>query len=144
MGKLDGVLIEGQTEDKRQESPKPSYNLFDRLVGHSNETSITINGKGTHALIDSGSQITTLSDDLYDSLTPKPTIYPITDFDLKIEGAGGQSIPYIGCIECSKGVSFFDYKEITISALVVPTTQYGLKVFVVVGSNAIRECSVLQ
>ena len=44
VGKLDGVLVEGQTEDKRQESPKPSYNLFDRLVGHSNETSITING----------------------------------------------------------------------------------------------------
>ena len=75
-------------------------------------------------------------------MTPKPTIYPITDFDLKVEGAGGQSIPYIGCIECSIGVPFLDYKEITIPALVVPTTQYGLKVPVIVGTNAIRECKV--
>ena len=60
VGKLDGVLVEGQTENKRQESPKPSYNLFGRLVGHSNETTITINGIETYALIDSGSQITTI------------------------------------------------------------------------------------
>ena len=78
------------------------------------------------------------------SLTPKPTIYPITDFDLKVEGAGGQSIPYIGCIECSICVTFLDYQEITIPALAVPTAQYGLKVHVIVGTNSIRVQSFLH
>ena len=90
----------------------------------------------------SGLQITKISEDLYDTLTPKPTINPIADFDLRVEGAGGQSIPHIGCIECSIGVPFLDYKEMAIPALVVTTTQYGLKVPVLVGTNSIRECKV--
>ena len=37
---------------------------------------------------------------------------------------------------------FLGYKEKTIPALVVPTTQYGLKVPIIVGTMAIRECKV--
>ena len=87
----------------------------------------------------SGSQITNISEDQYDTFL-KPTIYPRADCDLRVEGAGGQSIPYIGCIKCSIGVPFLDYKEITIPALVVPTTQYGLKVSDIFRTNAIRAC----
>ena len=41
-------------------------------------------------------------------------------------------------------MSFFDNKEIIIPALVVPTTQYSLKVPVIVETNAVRVQSVLQ
>ena len=110
---------------------------MDRLIGHSNELSITINGTETYALIDSGSSITTISEDLYKSLLPIPELRPLTD--LKVEVAGGYTLPYSGYIECAIGVPFLE-KEIYIPALIVPTTDYSLKVPVVVGTNVIREC----
>ena len=68
---------------------------------------------------------------------PVPEIQPLTD--LKIEEAGGYTLPYSGYIECVIGVPFLE-KEIYIPALIVPTTSYSLKVPVVIGTNVIREC----
>ena len=84
--------------------------------------------------------ITTISEDLYKSLTPLPQLNSLDDFNLKVEGAGGHNLPYCGYIECMIQVPFLDDQEIEVPALVVPTTQYSLRVPVVVGTNAIKQC----
>ena len=137
-----GVSVEGQTRDKRQNSPK-KIAVKARLIGNSNETSVEINGIETLALIDRGSQITTISEDLYNSMSPKPVLYSIEKLGLKIEGASGHILSYMGAIVCSLEVPFLHNQIIETAALVLPTTDYSLKVPVIVGTNVINRCREL-
>ena len=134
-----GVSVVGQTGDKRQNSPK-KIDVMSRLIGNGNETSVEINGIETLALIDSGSQITTISEDFYNSMSPKPVLYSIEELGLKIEGAGGHILSYMGAIACSLEVPFLHNQLIETAALVLPTTDYSLQVPVIVGTNAINRC----
>ena len=72
-------------------------------MGRSNETSVIINSVETTALIDSGSMVTTISEEFYKTLSPLPPLY---DVQLKVEGAGGNAIPHLGCMECFVEVPF--------------------------------------
>ena len=90
-----------------------------------------------HAVIDSVSSITAIFEDLYKSLWQIPELPPLTD--LKVELAGGYTLPYSGYIECAIGVPFLK-KEIYFPSLIVLTTDNSLIVPVVVGTNVIREC----
>ena len=99
-----------------------------------------INGIETLALIDSRSQIKTISDDFYNSMSPKPVLYSIEKLGLKIEGAGGHILSYMGAIACSLEVPFLQNQLIETAALVLSTTDYSLKVPVIVGTNAINRC----
>ena len=82
-GFLEGVSVKGQTGDKCHHSLKKS-DFFSRLIGNSNISTVEINGKSASALIDSGSMITTLSEEFYNSLDPKPDFVDIGQFNLKI------------------------------------------------------------
>ena len=136
---LEGVSVTGQTGDKRQQSPK-KYDFLSRLIGNSNVSRVDINGRSARALIDSGSQIKTILEEFYNSLDPKPNFIDIGEFNLKIEAAGGNSVPYSGCIRCLLQVPFLGGHVIAIGALVVPTTDYNLEVPVIVGTSAIEVC----
>ena len=98
---------------------------------------MSINGAETTALVDSGSMITTISEEFYKTLSPLPKLYPV---ELKIQGAGGHAIPHFGCMECFIELPFLPGGEIFVAAVVVPTTEYGLKVPVILGTNAIEQC----
>ena len=84
--------------------------------------------------------ITTISEEFYKSLSPPPVLNSLTDFNLSVEGAGGNFLPYSGYIECTFEVPCLGAQEIHVPVLVVPTTQYSLKVPVVVGTNVIKQC----
>ena len=111
-----------------------------RLVGNSNETTVEFNGIETLALIDSGSQISIISEEFYNSMNPKPVLYSIKEMGLKVEGAGGHILSYMGAIACTLAVPFLQNQVIETAALVLPTTEYSLKVPVIVGTNAINKC----
>ena len=51
---------------------------------------------------------------------------------------GGNQLPYLGYIEADIQVSFLPNCDIQVPVLVVPVTEYGLRVPVVVGTNVIR------
>ena len=68
------------------------------LIGHSNETSVIFCETETYALIDSGSQVTTISEDFFNSLSPTPRIVPLSALKLNLEGPDGRKLPYLSCI----------------------------------------------
>ena len=97
-------------------------------------------GIETSALVDSGSNITTVCEEFYQSLSHRPELKSLSDFDLEVECAGGNMLPYTGYIEASLQVPFLPHSDIEVPVLVVPTTEYSLKVPVVIGTNVIRQC----
>ena len=68
-------------------------------------------GTETNALIDSGSQVTTFTEDFYRSLNPRPILYTVEDLNLDLYGAGGNKIPLLGAIEVTMEVPFLPNHE---------------------------------
>ena len=55
------------------------------MVGNANLSTITINGKETTALIDSGSQVSMVTDKFYNEMTPKPELMSLNKFNLELK-----------------------------------------------------------
>ena len=108
------------------------------LIGHSNETSVTFCETETYALIDSGSQVTTISEDFFNSLSPTPRVVPLSELKLNLEGPDGRKLPYLSCILARIIVPFCSV-PITVLALVVPNTRYNSQVPVLIGTNVIEK-----
>ena len=73
----------------------------------------------------------------YKEMNPKPDLHSVEKFNLKLQGAGSNTIPYSGCILCHIRAPFTGQDDvIEVGALIVPTTEYNL-VPVIVYTNAI-------
>ncbi|KAL8572029.1 hypothetical protein ACOMHN_038387 [Nucella lapillus] len=110
------------------------------LVGPCCETTIAVNGQRAQALLDSGSQVTIISEAFYRTHLPSiPLEQP--DFDLTINGAGGQRVPFLGCarvqVQLPKEVAGTS-KVIDTVAVVGPDTAFSTRVPVIIGTNTIR------
>ena len=114
--------------------------LFDGLVGPSCETDASLEGISCKALLDSGSQVTTIGRSFFkNKLAHKTPLQPISGFN--VEGAGGQKVPYDGFVKIKVkfpkdvvGTS----KEVETLALVCPDNGYTDKVPLIVGTNTFR------
>ena len=106
------------------------------IGGKANESTISFCGVEAKALLDSGSQVTTVSEEFYNSLDPRPPTADSEEIDFK--GPDGRSIPYIQCIEVTIGASFLPGQEIETLVLVVPITTYHAQVPIIIGTNVIR------
>ena len=111
------------------------------MVGTSNEAIAIINGKRCKCLLDTGSQITTLSKSFYESHFPNVPLHSINDF-LRVEGANGQSVPYLGYVELSIRLpgSLPSPVDIHAPVLIVHDTPYNRNVPMCVGTNVIQIC----
>ncbi|MCG8110256.1 MAG: reverse transcriptase family protein, partial [Candidatus Thiodiazotropha taylori] len=87
--------------------------------------------------VDSRSQITTISEDFYKVMNPKPELFSIEELNLKVQGAGGHTIPYIGFILCEIRVPFLGENVVEKGALIVPSTEHNIEVPVIVGTIVI-------
>ena len=79
--------------------------VLNRMVGKSNVAEIYIEVK-TVGLIDSGSQITSVSESFYQSLNPKPALHDVKELGLSVTSAGGSQLPLKGYIEVDVSVPF--------------------------------------
>uniref|UniRef100_A0A3B3BNF8 Gypsy retrotransposon integrase-like protein 1 n=1 Tax=Oryzias melastigma TaxID=30732 RepID=A0A3B3BNF8_ORYME len=70
------------------------------LIGTRSTAHVKINGQLFNCLLDSGSQVTTIPHSFYNTHFMDHEIQSITDL-LEIEGANGQSVPYLGYIQVS-------------------------------------------
>lgn len=106
-----------------------------QLIGDSNEVDIKIGGKTCKGLIDTGSMITTVGQDFYMEQLQQYPLKKLSEI-LQIEGAGGQLVPYCGFIEVE--VVLPGTSSVSTPVLVVPTTGFGKRVPVVVGTNVLK------
>lgn len=115
-----------------------SFQLPSGLVGTRSTAEVTINGElQVNCLLDTGSQVTTVPHSFYEQHLGQQEIKPLHDL-LEVEGANGQSVPYLGYIEITVGfpqallgVSI----EVPTLALVVPDVQANSQPLVLIGTN---------
>lgn len=155
--KLDEVLVAGHTgayysercpnEANHKEAkclvhssvPTCDSNVISSIVGPKCTAEIIIEGQLCNSLLDSGSQVTTVSKSFYDSYLSSSPIQPLHDF-LEVEGAGGQTVPYLGYIEVS--MHFPEditgkAETVTTLALVIPDYKFNLEVPVLIDTNTL-------
>ncbi|MCW4346603.1 MAG: pol polyprotein, partial [Candidatus Thiodiazotropha endolucinida] len=90
------------------------------------------------ALLDTGSDISTITEEALAQLNPLPVLRSMEDFGLDIRSAGGHSIPYKGYIIADVSVPFLKGVSELIPLLVVPLTEYNKTVPVIIGTNIIH------
>lgn len=109
------------------------------LVGAKYTAQVQINEQSCNCLLDTGSQVTTVSQSFYDNNLSHLEIHPIQDL-LEVEAANGQNVPYSGYI----GVDITFPKncfgtELTVSslALIVPDTRSSAQSSLLIGTNTL-------
>ena len=119
----------------------PPKRIVEKMVGTANEAVAIINGNRCKCLLDTGSQITTLSKSFYESHFPNVPLRSIDDF-LRVEGANGQPVPYLGYVEVSIRLpgSLPQPFDVDAPVLIVHDTPYNKKVPLCVGTNVIQAC----
>ncbi len=100
-------------------------------MGPSNITSLLVNNLDCTALLDSGSQVCTITEDFCKILGLHPVDEP-----LKIAGADGNNMSHQGKVYLS--LKFLDQLLPKVPTLVVPTTKYRQNVPLLIGTNVIR------
>ena len=117
---------------------------LEQIVGKENHYIILINNVETIELIDSGSQISTITEEFLDQLQSKPNIFNLEDLNLDVKVAGGYSLPYKGLISVQTSFPFIKDKQIDTLMLVVPEqTEYNRTVPVIIGTNVINRLNAV-
>ncbi len=108
-------------------------------MGANNVHDIIIEGQETQGLIDTGAMVSTITVNFWEQLEPRPELHDVSEL-LRVDAANGQRIPYLGYIEAEVTMPFMMDSPMQIPLLVVPATEYNVKVPVIVGTNIIRTC----
>ena len=101
---------------------------------------ISVCGVVSQALLDSGSQVTTIAESYYYSALSHVPLGSMDDFGLNLYGPDGKEIPYLGYVWAEISAPFMGSKTVEVPALVVLTTEYNLKVPVLIGTNVLNRC----
>lgn len=109
------------------------------LVGTKTTAQVTIAGRDTNCLLDTGSQVTTVPQSFYEEHLADLTIHPLNEL-LEVEGANGQSVPYFGYVELT--ITFpkeFVGSDIDVHtlALVIPHLRSTAHEQVLIGTNTL-------
>ena len=93
----------GQAVDQVQVNSSnvpPSPSTMKKMVGQANEAMSVINGHRSKCLIDTGSQVTTLCKSFYACNLKGTPLHSLENL-IKVEGANGLPVPYLGYVEVS-------------------------------------------
>lgn len=109
------------------------------LIGPKCTSTVVVEGVQCDSLLDSGSQVSTISKSFHDRYLSQQPIFPIQDL-LDIEGAGGQEVPYLGYIQVN--INFPEHimgkpVKILTLALVVPDHRTNMDVPLLIGTNTL-------
>ena len=110
------------------------------IVGPSSEETVVVGGIETVGLIDSGSQVTTMSMSFYKSHFTSQPIRKLEE-EFCIMGAGGQKVPYMGYISVPLTLPVQwagTDKAVETMILICPDTPLSGRVPIIVGTNAFR------
>ena len=107
-----------------------------RLVGEPNETSVIIEDHEVKGLVDSGAQISSISDKFAKLLGLK--IRKLETL-LDLEPTGGGSVPYEGYVELRLQIPNVRAFDMDVLMLVIPESEYAKRVPVTIGTLHIDE-----
>ena len=138
--KLLGTTVEGRTVGVMQLSPNTDSEQLDTglMVGEANESEVLLENIECQALLDTGSTVSTVSEQFYKDHCSHLALHPIKDF-LRIECADGQLLPYLGYVVADVGLPSAGLKtHKSVILLVVPNTEYNRRVPLLLGTNVLR------
>ena len=107
-----------------------------RLLGGTNTTHVLIKGKLVAALLDTGSNVSTISENYYDKVLSNHTPLLSLNELINIEVANGAKLPYKGYIELTVGIPSTQ-SSVDVPVLVVPDTSFKADIPVLLGTNAL-------
>lgn len=114
--------------------------LPDGLIGPRCALTVLIEGVQCESILDTGSQVTTISENFHSAFLSSLPLKPI-DCLLEIEGAGGQTVPYLGYVEANltfpRTVTGTEV-ELTVLALIVPECHFSSVTPLLVGTNVLN------
>ncbi len=146
--------MEGRSGTEKQKSPqeklktkailkeqkvKQAGSVPKGLVGRKSTANVEVGGVGCNCLLDTGSQVTTISQSFYNDHLLEYIIKPVSDI-LEVEGANGEPVPYAGYVEISlKFPKEFiaSEPEVETLALIVPDTRSNSSIPVLIGTNTL-------
>ena len=113
-------------------NPDPLF----RLIGKANETDVIIENQQVKGLIDSGAQVSSISDTFASKLGLE-----IKQLDtlLDLEPAGGGQVPYNGYVELRMRVPNVRAFDLDVLMLVIPESEYSRRVPITIGTIHIDE-----
>ena len=99
IGKRQHVSDAGLSGTKHQKTTPQYPKLWTKpLIGAANECVAAVNGRACLALLDTGSQITSISESFYNKHLSDCIIYPVESL-LRVVGAAGQDVPFLGYVD---------------------------------------------
>lgn len=109
------------------------------MVGTANEIKVEIDKKESTALLDSGSQITTVNEEFYQNFLSHAKLEDCDNI-LTVSGITGHRVHYKGYILAELKIALSDDTSFShvVPVLVVPVTKYNSAVPIILGSNFIR------
>ena len=107
------------------------------MFGKSNVAGIYIERVKTVRLIDSGSQITSVSESFYQSLDPRPALHDVKELGLSVTSADGSQLPVKGYTGVDVSVPFVNNFTIPAPVLDVHDTDFNSQIPSMIGTNVI-------
>ena len=107
-----------------------------RLIGEPNETPVIIENSKVKGLVDSGAQISSISDKFAKLL--KLRVHSLETL-LDLEPTGGGSVPYDGYVEVRMQIPGIAAFDLDVLMLVIPESEYSKRVPVTIGTLHIDE-----
>ena len=112
------------------------------MIGPLNESAVKLNGVSTLALLDTGSQVSCMSESFYNEKLSHVELQPLNTL-LQVEGVGGNLLPYSGFVEVEMsfpGRVLGETKTLHGLLLVTPDTKYNSQCPILIGTNIISNC----
>lgn len=133
-GRSVGVMEHISPTNAHESSKQETTN---ELIGPINCTVISVCGRNCSALLDTGSQVTTISSYFVENhpILSKQIIQPA---DITVEGAGGQSVPFLGILNIDIDIDELGITLKSVPALVVPKKHGDDKMPCLLGTNVLR------
>jgi hypothetical protein len=113
--------------------------MISKLVGSVTLADILVDDVPCRCLVDTGSQVTTISQRFYLKHLSYTTLQPVESC-LKVIGAGGQEVPYLGYIAVDVTLPQDDLGDsqcFSILVLVVPDTSFHTQAPVLLGTSGL-------
>ena len=141
VGKRLRTSVAGQPEAVNHPEPHPDVTpTLNSLIGEANECVAHLDGHPCLALLDTSSQVTSVSHRFYQQHLSKRPLRPVNRL-VRVVGVAGQDIPFLGYIKlniCLEDAG--TNRNFPTLALVVPDNEDNQRFSLILGTNVDKQC----